>query len=80
MPLDDTHSPVGAGYPVTGIFSGGFNETQAAVIKERGVAEILTVATQRGGIRFSFRVDDLDGALPYERPCPAFACRRAGAA
>ncbi len=71
--LDDTGSPV-SGATVTGTFTGDYNETQSGVTDGNGVATILTNATVKGGVSFTFCVDDVVGSLPYDSNGNVITC------
>jgi hypothetical protein len=62
--VDDLGNPV-EGVTVSGTFSGSFDEPVAAGTGANGVAELSTGATAKGGISFTFCVDDVSGSLPY---------------
>jgi hypothetical protein len=64
--LDDLGNPV-SGATVEGTFTGDYNETGAAVTNADGVAELLTSGIARGGIDYTFCVDDVTLApLTYD--------------
>lgn len=66
---DDNGNPVGAGYLVTGDFSGSFNETASDLTDSNGVALLVTNGTQKGGVTVNFCVSDVTppgGGLPYD--------------
>lgn len=52
---------------VTGTFSGDFNETLTATTDGNGVATFTTMNSARGGVSFTFCVDDVvHGTLVYD--------------
>lgn len=63
--VDHTGAPV-SGASVIGTFSGSYNETRSATTNGSGVAVITTSATAKGGVAFSFCIDDVSGSLPYD--------------
>ena len=63
---DDQGQPVGSAN-VTGTFSGDFSETQTGITAPDGTVTLQTVATAKGGISFTFCVDDVThGTLAYD--------------
>jgi hypothetical protein len=72
--LDDLGDPV-AGATVEGTFTGDFNESVAAVTDAAGVATLLTTETRKGGIDYTFCVDDVTHAtLSYDPAGNAETC------
>jgi hypothetical protein len=74
----DNGAPVGAGYTVTGDFSGSYNDSGvSAVTDSNGVALILTTGTAKKNIVVEFCVTGVSGPLPYDsadNADPAYAC------
>ena len=56
--LDGTGSPV-SGATVSGTFTGSYNESQSGVTDASGAAVINTAATAKGGVSFTFTVDNV---------------------
>ena len=72
--LDDFGNPV-SGATVTGTFTGDYNETVSAPTNGSGVAELLTVGTQKGNPDYQFCVDDMvDASLTYDPGSNAETC------
>jgi hypothetical protein len=73
----DTGAPVGAGYLVTGNFSGTFDETGLeATTNGSGIASFETSGSAKSP-DVNFCVSDVAGALPYDpadNADPSFAC------
>ncbi|MHC4911203.1 MAG: hypothetical protein ACYTF9_15980, partial [Planctomycetota bacterium] len=64
--VDNEGAPV-AGATVLGSFSGSYSEIVSAATNASGVAVLLTSNTERGGIAFTFCVDNVtDASLAYQ--------------
>jgi hypothetical protein len=62
---NDWGEPV-AGATVWGTFTGSYNETVSGVTDAGGVVELRAVEGLKSGISYTFCVDDVLGALPYD--------------
>ncbi|HSR49507.1 MAG TPA: Ig-like domain-containing protein [Acidobacteriota bacterium] len=74
--MDDLGNPV-AGATVMGTFSGDFNESASGVTDANGSVTLVTNGTARGGVSFSFCVDNVTASLPYDpsdNADPNFSC------
>ncbi|MEQ8580454.1 MAG: polysaccharide lyase family 7 protein [Marinoscillum sp.] len=72
--LDDSGSPV-SGANVTGTFSGTFNETVSGTTGSGGTVDLLTSATEKGGVTVNFCVDDVThAALVYNSSLNVITC------
>jgi len=75
---DENETVVGAGYTVTGSFSGTFTEGGAvAVTDANGVAEFITSGSAKKEVVVNFCVSNVAGDLPYDptdHNSASFAC------
>jgi hypothetical protein len=75
---DENEAAVGAGYTVTGNFSGTFNENgQTAVTDANGIAVFVTSGSAKKGVVVNFCVSDVTGTLPFDpadHNSASFAC------
>jgi hypothetical protein len=75
---DGNEAVVGAGYTVTGNFSGTFNEPgKTAVTNASGVAEFVTTGSAKKGVVVNFCVSNVTGSLRYDptdHNSASFAC------
>lgn len=75
---DENGFPVGAGYTVTGNFSGSYSDSGAsAVTNDSGVALVVTSGTAKKNITVNFCVSDVSGPLSYDsadNADPVYAC------
>jgi beta-glucanase (GH16 family) len=63
---DDQGSPVGSA-TVSGTFTGSFAESAMGVTAANGAVTLTTVGTRKGGVSFTFCVDDVShGTLVYD--------------
>jgi hypothetical protein len=74
--VDDFGSPV-SGATVNGSFSGAFNEPLSATTDGNGSVTLTTTVTAKGGVTFSFCVDDVIHSTPYNpgadnATCPSY--------
>jgi len=75
---NDNEAIVGAGYTVTGNFSGSLNQTGvSAVTDENGIAKFTTVSYAKKGDIVNFCVSNVTGPLPFDsadHDSASFAC------
>ena len=71
--IDDLGNPV-SGASISGTFTGTFNEAAVEVTDATGVATLSTVATAKGGVSFTFCVDDVVSATTYDASANATTC------
>ena len=64
--IRDNTSAVVSGAVVNGTFSGSYGETLAVATDANGVAVLTTTGTAKGGVSFTFCVNDVADSLPYD--------------
>jgi thermitase len=73
--LDDLGDPV-AGATVSGSFTGSFGESGSAVTNGSGIAVITTGSTAKGGVAFTFCVDNVTASgTSYDEESNATICQ-----
>jgi len=71
--VTDTGVPV-SGASVSGTFTGDYNESFSGTTNSSGSVTFTTAGTKKGGISFTFCVDNVSGSLPYVSADNAETC------